>query len=301
MPNALVLWRDRRGRLSSLRIATLAILVWPALLIAIDFARGGLGGRPLNEVIHRTGWWALIFLLASLAITPLRRSARLAKLVDVRRLIGVACFVYAACHILLFVGDQGFNLVKVATEIVSRLYLTIGFVALLGLTILAVTSNDAMVKRLGGLNWRRLHQITFGITLLALIHFFQQTKADVTVPTLYAGLFVWLVGYRLLAWRRGETALTPVPLAVLAFVAAALTFVGEAVGIALAFKRPVYEFASQFLGTIFDLDLGIRPGWWVLAVGFGVAALDLVRGWAERRPARDARAATGRDRPARAA
>ncbi len=285
MLNALVLWRDRRGRFSMTRIATLAVLLWPALLIAIDVARGGLGSRPLNEVIHRTGWWALVFLLASLAITPLRRSARFGKLIDVRRMIGVAVFVYAGAHICLYTADQGWNLIKVATEIVSRLYLTIGFVALLGLGALAITSNDTMVKRLGGLRWRRLHQATYVITLLALVHYFQQTKADVSVPIRYAGLFVWLIGYRLLAGWRGEAALTPLALACLAVVAAALTFLGEAVGIALAFGQPVLAFATQFLGTVFDTDIGIRPGWWVLAAGLAVAALDAARGVAEGRAA----------------
>lgn len=275
--NALALWNDRRGRLSWLRVATLAILVWPAVLIAVDTARGALGSRALNAVIHRTGWWALIFLLASLAITPLRRSGRYAKLVDVRRIVGVASFLYGAAHLSLYVADQGFDLVKVVVEIVSRLYLTIGFVALLSLAVLAVTSNDAMVKRLGGLRWRRLHQVTYAITLLALVHYFQQTKADVSVPTLYAGLLAWLLGYRLLAGWRGEEALTPPALAALAVVVAALTFLGEAIGIALAFGQPLLAFVPQFLGTAFDTDLGIRPGWWVLAAGLTVALLDLAR------------------------
>lgn len=276
MPDILILWRDRRGRLSRLRIATLAILVFPALLMAFDWARGALGGRPVNEVIHRSGWWALVFLLASLAVTPLRRSGRFTQLFDVRRMIGVASFCYAALHIALFTLDLKFDLVKVATEIVSRIYLTIGFVSLLGLAVLAATSNDTMVKRIGGLRWRRLHQATFVITFLALIHFFQQTKADVTVPTLYAGLFLWLIAYRLLAAWRGDAGLTPLWLVGLATVVAALVFLGEGIGIALAFGQPLADFLRQYLSTIADLDLGFRPGWSVLLAGLAVAALD---GW----------------------
>lgn len=285
MINALALWRDRRGRLSPLRIATLATLAWPAALMLVDFARGALGGRPLNELIHRTGWWALVFLLVSLAITPLRRSARFAKLIDVRRMIGVGAFAYALGHILLYVADQGFNLAKVASEIVLRLYLTIGFVALLGLTVLAATSNDAMVRRLGGLRWRRLHRATFVVTTLALIHFFQQTKADVTVPTLYAGLFGWLVLYRLFAAWRGEAALTPLALVANAVVASALTFAGEAIGIAIAFKQPLLGFLPLYAGTVFDLAIGVRPGWWLLLAGLAVALLDWVQSARERRRA----------------
>lgn len=297
MPTALALWRDRRGRVSPLRVATLAILVWPILLFLIDYGRGGLSGRPLNDVIHRAGWWALVFLLASLAVTPLRRAGRFGKLIDVRRMIGVAAFAYAALHLGLYVADQGFSLPKVVHEIVVRLYLTIGFVALLGLTILAVTSNDTLVRRLGGLNWRRLHQITYGLTILALVHFFQQTKADVTVPTLYAGLFAWLIGYRVLAKLRGEDQLGPVSLAGLAVVAAVATFIGEATGIGLAFGQPLVDFVPQFLATIFDTSLGIRPGWWVLAAGLGVAGLDLVMGRVRPGPSR-AFAAVQSRRPA---
>ncbi|MDB5590452.1 ferric reductase-like transmembrane domain-containing protein [Enterovirga sp.] len=285
MPAFPVLWRDRRGRLSALRIATLAVLIWPALLIVIDAGRGALGGRPLNEAIHRTGWWALVFLLLSLAVTPLRRSARFGRLVDIRRMVGVAAAIYAGIHILLYVADLRFDLLKVGSEIVSRLYLTIGFAALLGLLVLAATSNDASVKRLGGLRWRRLHLAAYGITLLALIHFFQQTKADITVPTLYAGLFAWLMGYRLLAGWRGEGALSPLGLVGLAVAAGLVTLLGEAVGIAIAFSRPVLAFAGQFLVAAFDPDLGIRPGWWVLAAGLAMAALEAVRGWGEGRAA----------------
>lgn len=297
LPTSLALWRDRRGRLSALRVATLAVLLWPVVLLGYDAATRGLGSRPLNDVIHRSGWWALIFLIASLAITPLRRATRAGKLIDVRRMIGVAAGLYALVHLGLYVADQGFSLVKVATEIVSRLYLTIGFVALVALTILTATSNDTAVKRLGGMTWRRLHQLSYLGTVLALVHFFQQTKADVTVPTLYAGIVAWLFGYRILARTLGEAALSPAWLAALAVAAAAVTFLGEAVGIAIAFRQPVAEFVPQFLGTAFDTDLGVRPGWWVLAAGLAVVALDLVAGRSKlavdaekRRPAENARA-----------
>jgi methionine sulfoxide reductase heme-binding subunit len=277
MVSSLALWRDRQGRLSALRIGTLALLVWPALLAAYAAATGGLGARPWNDLIHRTGWWALVFLLLSLAVTPLRRSARFGKLIDVRRMIGVAAFVYAAAHLFLYVVDEKFDVAKVALEILSRVYLTIGFTALVGLALLAATSTDAMVRRLGGASWRRLHQLTYLIGILALIHYFQQTKADVSVPTLYAGLFVWLLGYRLLArWRQPG----PVTLAGLAVNASALTFLGEALGIAWSFGVP----PTTVLATAFDFDLGVRPGWWVLAVGLLVAVLDAVRARTAQRP-----------------
>ena len=129
-----------------------------------------------------------------------------------------------------------------------------------------MTSTDAMVRRLGSRRWQRLHQIVYGIALLALIHFFQQTKADIWVPTFVAGLFVWLMGYRLLMrWREGAP--TALALLMLAVVASALVFAGEAIGIGLYYEvSPLLVLQSTFE---FDLDM-IRPGWLVLGAGFCV-------------------------------
>jgi sulfoxide reductase heme-binding subunit YedZ len=185
MLTQLKLWRDTRGRLSGWRIGALALLLAPiGLAMTAPFVSEEFSARPLNDMIHRSGYWALMFVIIALAITPLRQVGRFGALVDVRRMIGVGAFCYAAVHICLYIANEKFNLLKVATEIALRLYLTIGFLALLSLTALAVTSTDGMMRRLGGKRWRRLHQLIYVIVLLALVHFFQQTKADVWVPTL---------------------------------------------------------------------------------------------------------------------
>jgi methionine sulfoxide reductase heme-binding subunit len=269
-------WRNAAGRISPLRIAALAFLLVPVAVAIYDYNVEGFGARPLNNVIHRAGYWALIFLMTSLAVTPLRRVARFNQLVDVRRIIGVGAFVYAAAHISLYVADQMFDLWKVASEIVLRLYLTIGFTALLGLTVLAVTSTDGMMRRLGGKRWQRLHTIIYGIGLLALIHYFQQTKADVAVPTFAAGLFGWMIGYRLLIKFRSTREEPPAwMLLALSVVIAALTFIAEAIGIAIIFNTSPF----RVLQTAFDFDdlSSIRPGWLVLGAGLIVVALDLLR------------------------
>ena len=216
--------------------------------------------------------------MAALAVTPLRRIARFNQLVDIRRMIGVGAFVYAAAHISLFVADQKFDLGKVAGEIVLRLYLTIGFVALLGLATLAVTSTDGWVRRLGAKRWQRLHQAIYLIVALALIHYFQQTKADVSVPTFVAGLAGWLIGYRLLVKLRGGRSEPPTwMILALSIAIGALTFIGEAIGIALAFK--VSPWMVLRLNFEFDFDMldMIRPGWQVLGAGLCVVAVDLIR------------------------
>src|SRR3954471_9735717 len=105
------LWRDRRGRISPLRIISLLLLVMPiGLAIVAALSEDRFDARPLNDLIHRAGYWALVFVLLSLAITPFRRVARYGQLIDVRRILGVGAFCYAVAHILLYVADQSFDL-----------------------------------------------------------------------------------------------------------------------------------------------------------------------------------------------
>jgi len=279
------LWRDKRGRLSWLRAATLALLLMPLGKALIDADTILHGARPINDLIHRAGFWALVFLGVTLAVTPFRRIARYGNLIDVRRMLGVGCFCYIAAHLCFYVADQSYDLGKVAYEITHRWYLIIGGTAWLGLAVLAATSTDGMQRRLGGLRWRRLHQIVYGVALFALIHYFQQTKADVTVPTFAAGLFLWLIAYRLLAWWRDTSELSALSLLGLSVVVAALVFAGEAVGIAIAFHVSPW----RVLSVAFNVNAGIRPGWQVLAAGLAVVALDIVRAYTYSRTPRRSR------------
>ena len=268
------IWRDRRGRLSGLRLAALALLLTPVAIALWNADAIWHGARPLNDVIHRAGFWMLVFLLTSLAITPLRRITRFGRLVDVRRMIGVGAFVYGVAHISLYAADQMFDIAKVASEIVLRVYLTIGATALAGLAALAATSTDGMVRRLGAPRWQRLHYAVYGIAILALIHYFQQVKADVSAPTFAAGVFGWLMGCRVVATRwgtRGEV--STLALIGLSVTVAALTFAAEAIGIAFAFNRPVLAVLDLDLDFDVDLDM-IRPGWLVLGAGLAVSALN---------------------------
>jgi len=262
-----------------LRIATLALLVWPIALAVVAWQTEiRFEARPVNDLVHRAGFWMLVFLLLALAITPLRRIARYPQVLDVRRMIGVGTFCYGAAHLTLYALDQMLDLTRVASEIVYRVYLTIGFTALIGLAALAATSTDGMVRALGGLRWRRLQQVIYLIALLGIVHFFQQTKLDVSVPTLVAGLFTWLMGYRLVAWLWKRPVEIPTwLLLVLAVAASALTFLGEAIGFGIAFNVSPLAVLQQ-TAFVFDLDNPdmIRPGWYVLAGGLAICVLDLV-------------------------
>ena len=142
-----------------------------------------------------TGDWAVIFLMLSLAMTPARALFDWMPLVQIRRRIGVAAACYAGAHFLIYVADQKWNLIVVATEIAKRFYLTIGFAALLILTALAVTSTNGWQKRLKR-NWKRLHWLIYPAAVLAILHFFIQSKNNVGEATVAAGLFAWLMLWR---------------------------------------------------------------------------------------------------------
>jgi sulfoxide reductase heme-binding subunit YedZ len=257
----LVPWRDRSGRFSSLRATAFAACVLPSAWIALALSSGRLDAEPLKHATHLTGTWALYFLLASLAVTPLKGLLAWPKLIAIRRLLGLAAFGYLAAHLALYVWYQSGDLTKVASEIVSRIYLTIGFVALFGFALLAATSFDAAIRRLRR-NWKRLHRAVYPLTALGLLHFFMQSKSDVSEAVLLSGIFIALLLHRLPAPRR-VPALRAVPLRiVLVAVAASLA--------AAALEYSWYATmtglpAARILLSSLDFSYDIRPLWTVMA------------------------------------
>jgi sulfoxide reductase heme-binding subunit YedZ len=260
-------WLDYQRRLSPLKLTVFIALFLPASWTLVAFATGNLGARPLNEAIHQQGLWTIRLILIALAITPLRAILQWPRLILVRRMIGVGAFAYVIFHFSLYVTDQGFNPVTVAREIVLRIYLTIGFVALLGLATLAATSTDKMVRRLGR-RWQTLHRLVYVIAVLGLIHYSMQSKLEQWEPTIADGIFVWLMSYRLLAAKfavRGRLALGWI--AALGVVATILTALGEALYFRLAFHVD----PLRVLGADFSLQTGVRPA--VIVLGFSLIVL----------------------------
>ena len=277
-------WNDYSGRLSPLKLVVLAALFIPAGWVLIGYGLGLLGARPLNEAIHQIGLWTIRLIFLALAITPLRQILNWPRLILVRRMIGVAAFAYVLIHFGLYVASETFDFAKVASEIVLRVYLTIGFAALLGLAALAATSTDGMIGRLGGKRWQRLHRFIYAIAVLALIHYCFQAKLDLWQPTVMAGLLGWLLGYRLLLWRLGRRGHLALPWVAALSLAAG---VGTALGEALYFKLAFHADAWRVLGADLSLQTGVRPAVIVFAIGFAITA------------ARIARAATARPSPRR--
>jgi len=264
-------WNDRAGRLSLLKLSVFIGLFLPAAWLAGLALTQDLGARPLNTAIHFAGLWMVRFLLITLAITPGRKLFRWAELILVRRMLGVATFAYGLLHLTLYVVDQNLDLIRVASEIWLRIYLTIGFVALLGLTALAVTSTDGWVRRLGGKRWQALHRIVYPVAMLGLIHFFMQSKLNIFDAALMSGFFLWLMSYRL--WVRwGEIGSIPSLLG-LATGSAVATALAEAGWYAVASRVPAMKVLEANLG----FAVGIRPAWWVLIVALGVTLLVALR------------------------
>ena len=157
--------RERSGRWSPVKVVAFAASIAPALWIAYQAATGDLGARPVTEAIHQAGDWALRFLFITLAITPAQRILHYPRIILARRTLGVASAGYALLHLSLYILDQHFDLFKVASEIVLRIYLLIGALALTGLIALASTSTDAAISRLGSARWNWLHRLVYGIYL----------------------------------------------------------------------------------------------------------------------------------------
>lgn len=265
-------WLDRAGRLSGLKLAVFVAVLLPAAGLAYAALTDGLGVKPYEHAIHETGEWAIRLLLASLAVTPLRKITGWTRLVLVRRMLGLATLSYAILHLGLYAAQEGFALGHVVSEIATRVYLTIGFVALLGLIALGATSTDGAVRRLRH-NWVRLHRLAYAIAVLGTIHHFLQAKSDVSNATLIAGLLVLAFGYRIAASRKASLS-APLVLAGVALLATAATVLIEYAWYEFGTNLP----AERILAANFEVPDSLRPAWSVAMVGFAVAFLPPVQG-----------------------
>lgn len=181
------------------------ICLVPALLIVTDAFEltGRLGANPVEEIQDRLGNWALRFIMITLAVTPLRRVTGWNWLARFRRMFGLFTFFYVLMHFLSWlILDQGMLLSAILEDLTERPFITIGFVALLLLTALAVTSTNAMRRRMGR-RWQTLHNATYVIGLLGVWHYWWQVKKDITEPLIYAVILAVLLGSRIWwQWRR---------------------------------------------------------------------------------------------------
>lgn len=172
-------------------LVPLAMLLWNA-------THDGLGANPVEAITHETGDWGLRLLLITLCVTPLRRLTGWHELVRVRRMLGLFAFFYVCLHFSTYlVLDAFFDVRYILEDITERTYITVGFTSFLLLIPLAVTSTDAMVRRLGGRRWRALHRLAYAVAIGGVLHFLWLVKADLREPLIYLGILLVLLIARL--------------------------------------------------------------------------------------------------------
>ena len=173
-------------------------LVWLALLDP-----GALGPNPAEYIVRSTGEWCLRFVVATLAITPLRRWTGSAWVMRLRRMIGLYAFFYGVVHFASYISfDHVFDVGAIISDIIKRPFISVGFVALLLMLPLAITSTNAMVRRLGGRRWLSLHRAVYAVGVLGSVHYWMMVKRDITQPAIYALIVAVLLGARWVWSRR---------------------------------------------------------------------------------------------------
>jgi len=188
-------------------ILALKVVLWLAALSPAAWLLGGffldwLGANPIERLEHVTGMSALVLLLVTLAVTPLRSITGWNRLLRLRRPIGLFAFFYASLHFLVWmVLDLGFQFSWIAEDIAKRPYITLGFTAFLLLIPLAATSTKGWIRRLGR-KWTRLHTLVYVTTALGVIHFYWLVKSDVHLPLLLGAVYAVLMSARVSGWVR---------------------------------------------------------------------------------------------------
>jgi len=190
-------------QLQLLKIVVFVLAALPFLRLVFAVYREDLGANPLEFITRNTGDWTLYFLCMTLSLTPLRKILQWHWLIRLRRMLGLYSFFYASLHFLTFLWfDHFFDLGDMWRDLVKRPFITVGFIAFVLLSPLAITSNNAMIKRLGGKQWQMLHRLIYVIVPLGVLHYFwmKAGKNLLLQPLLFAVLVSVLLGLRLY-WR----------------------------------------------------------------------------------------------------
>ena len=177
-------------RLSERAVTALKVFLFVLALLPLAYLIAGafffpewLGANPAEYITRSVGDWTLRLLLLTLAVTPLRRITGLTGLLRLRRMLGLYTFFYALLHLSAYVSfDHVFDVAEILKDIVKRPFITVGFTCLVLLIPLAVTSTNAMVRRLGAKRWQSLHRLVYLIAPLAVLHFWWMVKRDLTEP-----------------------------------------------------------------------------------------------------------------------
>jgi sulfoxide reductase heme-binding subunit YedZ len=210
-------WRDTlrlpsAGAVKAIKISLFLAALLPLAKLVAGVLLDRLGANPVEFIQRSTGNWALLFLMFTLSITPARRLLDAPWLVRLRRMLGLYAYFYAVLHLSTYVVlDQFFDFGEILRDVAKRPFITLGFTAFLMMTPLALTSTNAMVRRLGGKAWTRLHKLVYPLAVLGVVHFWLLVKRDLTEPSLFAMALALLLGFRVLyaVRQRTRAALSP--------------------------------------------------------------------------------------------
>lgn len=196
------------GRL--LKPAVFLLCLAPLVVLAADAFGGNLSANPIDDITDATGTWTLRLVLATLAVTPLRRILGWNFLGRVRRMLGLFTFFYAFLHFLTYAWlDQFFDPGAILADIPKRPFILAGFTAFVLFIPLAVTSTAGWVRRLGGKRWRMLHRLVYVSAVAGVVHYLWLVKADLRAPLIYGAILALLLGYRVYAAIAGNRDRTP--------------------------------------------------------------------------------------------
>ena len=179
------------------KVWVFGICLLPLARLIVLGGSDGLGANPIEFITRSTGTWALVGLMVTLSVTPLRRLTGRTDLIRYRRMLGLFSFFYACLHFVIYIWlDQFFDPAAIAKDIVKRPFITVGFTAFVLLIPLAATSTHAMMRRLAR-RWQQLHRLIYLIALLGVIHYLWLVKKDLTDPLIYGGILILLLAMRL--------------------------------------------------------------------------------------------------------
>ena len=171
----------------------------PLILLLWDIFRQRVGANPVEFVTRTTGMLTLVFLMISLAVTPLRRITGVNWLIKFRRMLGLYAFFYGFLHLMTYVWfDRFFNLKSIPGDVIQRPFIAIGVTAFFLMIPLAITSTNKMVRRLGGKWWNRLHKLVYLAAIGGVLHFWMLVKSDARLPLTFAFVLALLLGFRVL-------------------------------------------------------------------------------------------------------
>lgn len=170
----------------------------PLFLLLWDVYRKQVGANPLEFVTRTTGMLTLVFLMITLALTPLRKITGLNWIVKFRRMVGLYAFFYGALHLTTYLWfDRFFNLSSIAGDVAQRPFIAIGMAGFFLMVPLAITSTNKMVKRIGGKRWAMLHRLVYVAGAAGVVHFWMLVKSDKRLPLTFGFILALLLGHRL--------------------------------------------------------------------------------------------------------